>query len=65
VQRLEPRVNYREMSRIGVYAMPMGPGSDSEYEAELRADVAADLPRLKDYVVRSVAGREGLLIWLS
>jgi hypothetical protein len=63
--RLQERVNYREMSRMGVYSMPMGPGSDAEYEAELRADVASYFPQLREYVVKMADRRCGLLIWLS
>jgi hypothetical protein len=49
---LQERVNYREMLRIGVYAMPRGLGSDAEFEAELRAEVAFYFPRLRDYVIK-------------
>ncbi|MGA8496213.1 MAG: DUF1877 family protein [Xanthobacteraceae bacterium] len=65
VARLQERLNYREMSRVGVYSMPMGPGSDAEFEAELRAEVGAYFPRLRDYVVRMAEKQDGLLIWLS
>ena len=62
---LQERVNYREMSRAGVYSMPMGQGSDADYEGELRTEVAAYFPRLRDYVVKAAEGKDGLLIWLS
>lgn len=62
---LQQRVNYREMSRIGVYSMPMGRDSDAEYEGELRAEVASYFPRLRDYVVKAAKQQDGLLIWLS
>jgi hypothetical protein len=65
VVRLQERVNYREMKRIGVYAMPMGQGSDAEFEAQLRAEVASYFPRLRDYVVRMADKQNGLLIWVS
>jgi hypothetical protein len=65
VARLQERLNYKEMSRLGVYSMPMGPGSDAEFEAELRAEVGAYFPRLRDYVVRMAEKQDGLLIWLS
>jgi hypothetical protein len=64
VARLHERVNYREMSRIGVYSMPMGPGSDAEHENELRAEVASYFPQLREYVVKMAAKKSGLLIWL-
>jgi hypothetical protein len=63
--RLEERVNLREMMRVGVYAMPMGPGSDAEDENELRAEVDRYFPRLRDYVARMSAKQFGLLVWLS
>jgi hypothetical protein len=65
VERLQARVNYREMSRIRVYSMQMGAGSDAEYESELHAEVAAYFPRLRDYVARTAEKQGGLLIWLS
>jgi Domain of unknown function (DUF1877) len=63
--RLQARVNYREMSDVGIYSMPMGPGTEDQYEAELRAEVAAYFPLLRDYVVEMAAKQAGLLIWLS
>ena len=65
VARLQERVNYREMSRLGVYSMPTGPGSDAEYESEVRAEVASYFPRLRDYVAKMSEKQDGLLIWLS
>jgi hypothetical protein len=65
VARLQERLNYKEMSRVGVYSMPMGPGSDAEFEAELRAEVGVYFPRLRDYVGRMAEKQDGLLIWLS
>jgi hypothetical protein len=63
--RLQERVNYREMLRIGVYQMPRGPASDAQLEAQLRAEVASYFPRLRDYVVRTADKQNGLLIWVS
>jgi hypothetical protein len=65
VARLQGLVNYREMSRAGIYSMPMGPGSDAEYDAGLRAEVGSYFPPLREYVVRMAAKQFGLLIWLS
>jgi Domain of unknown function (DUF1877) len=65
VARLQARVNLREMTRLRVYAMPMGPGSDAEYESELRAEVAHYVPLLRDYVARMSEKRYGLLTWVS
>jgi Domain of unknown function (DUF1877) len=65
LSQLQERVNYREMSRIGVYSMPMGPGSDAEYETGLRAEVASFFPQLRDYVAKMAEKGNGLLVWLS
>jgi Domain of unknown function (DUF1877) len=65
VARLQERVNYREMLRVGVYSMPMGQYSDAEFEAQLRAEVGSYFPRLRDYAVRMAEKQDGLLIWLS
>ena len=63
--RLQASVNFQEMTRIRVYAMPMGPGSDAEYENELRAEVAQYFPLLRNYVGEMAAKKCGLLIWVS
>jgi hypothetical protein len=63
--RLQSRVDYREMTRLRVYSMPMGPGSDDEYNAMLRHEVGNYFPILRDYVHRMAAKGDGLLIWLS
>jgi hypothetical protein len=63
--QLQARVNLSEMNRIGVYAMPMGPGSDAQYENELRAEVAHYFPLLRDYVGAMAEKKKGLLIWVS
>jgi hypothetical protein len=61
---LQARVDYQQMSRIPLYAMPMG-GPEPELESELRAEVAAYFPRLRDYVARVAEKQYGLLIWLT
>lgn len=63
--RLLACVNYREMSQMRVYAMPMGPGPDAEYEEELRQEVAVYFPRLRDYVAAAAERHDGLLLWVS
>jgi hypothetical protein len=63
--QLQARVDLSEMNRIGVYAMPMGPGSDAQYEAELRAEIARYFPLLRDYVSAMTEKRNGVLIWVS
>jgi hypothetical protein len=60
--RLQVRVNFAEMTRLGVYATPMGPGSVAEYESELRAEVAYYFPLLRDDVAKMSAKQYGLLI---
>jgi Domain of unknown function (DUF1877) len=63
--QLQARVNFQEMTRLGVYSMPTGPGSDAEYESELRAEVARYFPLLRDYVAKMSEKQYGLLIWVS
>ena len=63
--RRQARVSYQEMSRLGVYAMPTGPASEAEFEADLRAVVGSSFPRLRDYVRRMADKGNGLLVWLS
>jgi hypothetical protein len=53
------------MARIGVYSMPMGRGSDFQYEEGLRAEVAHYFPLLRDYVDAMSEKKDGLLIWVS
>lgn len=65
VGRLQARVSYQEMSRLGVYAMPGGPASEAEFEADVRAVVGISFPRLRDYVHRMADKGNGLLVWLS
>jgi hypothetical protein len=63
--RLQARVNLQEMSRLRVYAMPMGSGSAAEHERELRDEVGFYFPRLRDYVGRMSDKGNGLLVWVS
>jgi hypothetical protein len=53
------------MSRLGVYAMPMGRGAMTAYEKELRDDAAIYFPPLRDYVVQTAEKNGCLLIWPS
>jgi hypothetical protein len=62
---LQVRVNVKEMAEIGVYAMPRGPGLDSEYDSQIREEVGFYFPRLRDYVVQLAQQQSGLLTWLS
>jgi hypothetical protein len=63
--RLQARMNIREMTRLGVYSMPMGLNSNTEHESELHAEVAFYFPALRDYVAKVSENGDGLLIWLS
>jgi hypothetical protein len=63
--RLQARMNVREMTRLGVYSMPMGLNSDTEHESELHAEVAFYFPTLRNYVAKASESGDGLLIWLS
>jgi hypothetical protein len=53
------------MSRLGIYSIPMGPGSDSESEKELRDEVGFYFPLLRDYVRKISDKGGGLLVWVS
>jgi Domain of unknown function (DUF1877) len=63
--RLQARVDYREMSRLGVYAMPGGQGSEVQFESDLRNEVGWAFPLLRGYVGTISHKGYGLLIWLS
>ncbi len=63
--KLQARLNYRAMNEIGVYSMPMGPGSEAEFESGIRREVASYFPRLRDYVVQMAEKKNGLLMWLT
>jgi Domain of unknown function (DUF1877) len=63
--QLQARVNLPEMRRLGIYSMPIGPGSDAQYEGELRAEVARYFPMLRDYISAMSEKHNGLLIWVS
>lgn len=63
VARLQGRIDLKEMERAGVYAMPLGSGSDEEYTKELRSDVALFFTLLRDYVRKQSDKGNGLLLW--
>jgi hypothetical protein len=63
--RLQARVNLTTMGDLGIYSMPMGRGSEAEYERELRNEVGLYFPRLRDYVRKMSEKGNGLLIWLA
>lgn len=62
---LRTRVNYGELMQARVYGLPMGQGSETQFEEELRAEVAGYFPLLRDYVSQSSGKGCGLLTWIS
>ena len=66
VARLQERVDYEDMVRNHVYGLPGGGyGPAAKWEGEIRDEVAAYLPMLKQYVSSAAAARNGILVWLS
>jgi hypothetical protein len=65
VELLQGRIDLKEMRRLGVYAMPLGSGSDEEYTMELRSDVALFFTLLRDYVRKEADKGNGLLLWFA
>lgn|SRR5262245_11808383 len=63
--RLQARVDIRQMTHLGIYAMPGGPGTEAEYEKELRDEVALYFPRLRNYVREMSDRGNGFLVWVS
>jgi|ERR1051326_7681029 hypothetical protein len=64
LERLQARIDLREMLRLGVYGVPMGPGSDADYANELRGEVGVYFPSLHSYVRQMSDNGNGLLVWL-
>lgn len=56
-------MNVAEMTNIGIYGMPRGPGSDDD--GGLREEVGYYFPLLRDYVIKVAQKQGGLLTWLS
>jgi hypothetical protein len=65
IAHLEQRVNLAEMRRLMIYDLPMGAGSRADFLADVRREVAAYYPALRDYLRGAATRRDGLLIWLS
>ena len=65
VGHLLERIDIREMTRLHVYGMPLGPDPVADYERELRDEVATYFPLLRAYVGKMSEKGNGLLIWLS
>jgi hypothetical protein len=64
LERLQARIDLREMLRLGVYGVPMGPGSDADYANEVRREVGVYFPLLRSYVRQMSNNGNGLLVWL-
>lgn len=62
---LQRRVNFKEMTQLSLYGVPFGRGPESEYETELRNEVALYFPLLRDYVRVMSEKANGLLFWNS
>ena len=62
---LQTRIRYREMLDLGIYSMPMGGGSEEQFETELRTEVASYFPALREYVTLMSSKGNGLLVWLT
>jgi hypothetical protein len=62
---LQARVHFRKMTWLGIHALPFGPRDSSDFANDVRAQVAAYFPLLRQYVSGAAAKRGGLLIWLS
>lgn len=62
VAALQQRVACEEMLQMGIYGMPMGEGSDDD--EDLRREIAANFPDLRNYVRHAAASGGGLMIWL-
>lgn len=65
LERLQSRIDLNEMRRQRIYALPLGPGSETEYKNELRADVALYFGLLRDYVRQISDKGDGLLVWFQ
>lgn len=65
LEQIQSRIQYQELLNLRVYGVPMGRGSEAQFEDELRTEVATYFPQLRDYVKRMSQKGNGLLIWLT
>ena len=65
LEELQARLNYAAMMAAGVYGLPMGQGSQTEFEDGIRREVASYFPQLRDYVTAMASKGNGLLMWLT
>jgi len=65
LETLQDRANREAMTAAGVYALPMGPGAEAEFETGLRRVISSYFPLLLDYVVEAARKGNGLLMWLT
>lgn len=59
------RINYRAMLDLGVYSMPMGRGTETEFESQIRQEAGNYFPKLRDHVRQMADRRNGLLMWIT
>ena len=62
--RLQARVDFEQMGRLGILYSPRGPGSDAEFQM-IRDEVGFYFPLLRDYVGAMSDKGNGLLVWVS
>jgi hypothetical protein len=62
---LRAGLDYPAMKAAMVYGLPMGRGTDADFEDSVRREAASSFPRLRDYVVAMAAKKNGLLMWLA
>jgi Domain of unknown function (DUF1877) len=65
LETLQSRANFETMSAAHVYALPMGPGAEADFEVGIRGEIASYFPALRDYVSKAAGNGNGLLMWLT
>jgi len=63
VEKLANRVDSGSMARASLYAALQG--SRAAFEDDVRREIAAYFPALRDYVAAAAAKGSGLLLWIS
>jgi hypothetical protein len=62
---LAKRIKYQPMLERGVYSMPMGQGTEAEFESQIREEAENYFPMLRDYVRQMADKGNGLLMWIT
>ena len=65
LETLQNRANREAMMAAGVYALPMGPGAETEFEIGVRREISSYFPLLRDYVLEAARKGNGLFMWLT